>query len=134
MEVVNVPVEKPHPCSQGQAEARYMTWRDHSTVGLPDEVRAQELASKIRTESRFASGLGAAASELLRRPEEGCRRALPKSSSLSCWNPESIGISVPRNARIATADQGAIGSEEVGHGQLVVKEDVGTKQQVELMA
>jgi transposase-like protein len=57
LKIVHVHIRRPHSSSQALYKTRQTHWRDHSAVWIPDEERAQELASRIRTEPRFAGGL-----------------------------------------------------------------------------
>ena len=64
---------------QSSFKTRETHWSDHSSVGIPDEERAQELASRIRARSRFAGGLCAFKAKVFRPTEGSGRPALPKS-------------------------------------------------------
>lgn len=64
--IVHVLIRRPHSSRQALYQTRQTHWSDHSQAGVPDQERAQELASRIRTRPRFAGGLCAFEAKVFR--------------------------------------------------------------------
>jgi len=76
--VVHVFLRRPHSSRQALHQTRQTHWRDHSSAGVPDKERAQELAPRIRPMQQFTGGLCAFKAEVFKRAEKSGRPALPK--------------------------------------------------------